>query len=73
MVVPTSDVGYITAMPRREVHKVHENMWWHWIKIKKKFNNFSPENYVFCEIMWENVVVPDTYVNVAHALCLLDK
>jgi hypothetical protein len=32
MGVPTSEVGYITAMPRREDHEVHNDMWWHWIK-----------------------------------------
>jgi hypothetical protein len=32
MGVPTSEVGYTTAIPRREVHEVHKDMWWHWIK-----------------------------------------
>jgi hypothetical protein len=32
MGVPTSEVGYTTAMPRREDHEVHKDMWWHWIK-----------------------------------------
>jgi hypothetical protein len=32
MGVPNSEVGYTTAMPRREDHKVHKDMWWHWIK-----------------------------------------
>jgi hypothetical protein len=37
MGVPTSEVGYTTAMPRREDHEVHKDMWWwHWIK--KKIN-----------------------------------
>jgi hypothetical protein len=35
MGVPTSKVGYTPAMPRREDHEVHKNMWWHWIKKKK--------------------------------------
>jgi hypothetical protein len=30
MGVPTSEVGYTTAMPRREDHEVHKDMWWHW-------------------------------------------
>jgi len=34
---------------------------------------FFPENRAFYEIMWKNVVEPDTDINVAHALCLLDK
>jgi hypothetical protein len=29
---PTSEVGYTTAMPRREDHEVHKDMWWHWGK-----------------------------------------
>jgi hypothetical protein len=32
MGVPTSEVGYTTAMPRKEDHQVHKDMWWHWIK-----------------------------------------
>jgi len=33
MGVPTSDVSYTAAMPRREDHEVHKDMWWgHWIK-----------------------------------------
>jgi hypothetical protein len=31
MGVPTSEVGYTLAMPRREDHGVHKKgMWWHW-------------------------------------------
>jgi len=29
MFVPTSEVGYTSAMPRREDHEVHKDMWWH--------------------------------------------
>jgi len=29
MGVPTSEVGYISGMPRREDHKVHKDMWGH--------------------------------------------
>jgi len=32
MGVPTSEVGYTPAMPRREGHEVHKDMWWHWTK-----------------------------------------
>jgi len=33
MDVPTSEVGYTLAMPRREDNEVHKDMWWgHWIK-----------------------------------------
>jgi hypothetical protein len=35
MGVPTSEVGYTAAMPRREDHEVHKDMWWHWTKKKK--------------------------------------
>jgi len=31
MGVPTSEVGYTPAMPRREEHEVHKDMWWHWV------------------------------------------
>ena len=30
MGVPTSEVGYTSAMPRREDHEVHKDMWGHW-------------------------------------------
>jgi len=29
MGVPTSEVGYTAAMPRREDHEVHMDMWWY--------------------------------------------
>jgi len=32
---PTSEVGYTPAMPRREDHEIHKDMWWHWTKKKK--------------------------------------
>jgi len=32
MGVPTSEVGYTPAMPMREDHEVHKDMWWHWTK-----------------------------------------
>jgi len=30
MGVPTSEVGYTSAMPRREYHEVHKDMWGQW-------------------------------------------
>ena len=30
MGVPASEVGYAAAMPRREDHEFHKDMWWHW-------------------------------------------
>jgi len=30
MGVPTSEVGYTSAMPRREGHEVHKDMWGNW-------------------------------------------
>ena len=35
MGVPTSEVGYTAAMPSREDHEVHKDMWWHWTNKKK--------------------------------------
>ena len=40
MGVPTSEVGYTPAMPRREDHEVHKDMWWHWIK-KKDYREYQ--------------------------------
>ena len=41
MDVPTSEVGYTAAMPRREDHEVHKDMWWHWTKKKVFHMNFA--------------------------------
>jgi len=30
MGVPSSEVGYTAAIPRREDHEVHKDLWWHW-------------------------------------------
>jgi len=30
MGVPNSEVGYTSAMPRKEDHEVHKDMWGHW-------------------------------------------
>jgi len=38
MGVPTSEVGYTSAMPRREDHEVRKGHVGHWIK-KKKLKN----------------------------------
>jgi len=35
MGILTSEVGYTSAMPRREDHEVHKEMWGHWTKKKK--------------------------------------
>ena len=32
MGVPALEVGYTAAMPRREDHEVHKEMWWYWTK-----------------------------------------
>jgi len=36
MGVPTSEVGYTSAMPRREDHEVHKDMWVHWGRSKSE-------------------------------------
>ena len=36
MGVPTSEVGYTPAIPRKEDHEVHKDMWFHWTH-KKTF------------------------------------
>ena len=38
MGVPTSEVGYIPAMPRREAHEVHKG---HVVALEKKIVNLS--------------------------------
>jgi len=39
MGVPTAEVGYSPAMPRREDHEIHKDMWWHWKERKKEREN----------------------------------
>jgi len=36
MGVPTSEVGYTSAMPRREDHEVHKDMWGHWERERER-------------------------------------
>jgi len=38
MGVPNSEVGYTPAMPRREDHEVHKDMWWQWTQKKTTKN-----------------------------------
>jgi len=33
MGVPNSEVGYTSAMPRRDDHEFHKDMWKHWKKL----------------------------------------
>jgi len=37
MGVPTSEVGYTSAMPRREDHEVHKDIWGAFGEIFKKY------------------------------------
>ena len=48
MGVPTSEVGYIAAMPRREEHEVHKDMWWHWTK-KKYLQDYAESNILLMD------------------------
>ena len=59
MGVPTSEVGYTPAMPRREDHEVHKDMWGHWTKKKK----VSIVGYRFHNKLWKPVaqLLPDGY------------
>jgi len=45
MGVPTSEVGYTSAMPRKEDHEVHKDMWWHWGEEKKISNMEYKEKF----------------------------
>jgi len=46
MGVQTSEVGYTTAMRRREDHEVHKDMRWHWTKKKIGLTNTSESNKI---------------------------
>jgi len=45
MGVPTSEVGYTPAMPRREDHEVHKDMWG--ALDKKKIPSLREEGHMF--------------------------
>jgi len=49
MGVPTSEVGYTPAMPRREDHEVHKDMWRHWGgELKNKYSTtFKESTYLY--------------------------
>jgi hypothetical protein len=47
MGVPTSEVGYTAAMPRREVHEVHKDMWW----------GIGPKNKLYADL-WHCLTSP---------------
>jgi len=47
MGVPTSEVGYTPAMPRREDHEVHKDMWWQWGK--RKIRGYKEWSRIFLE------------------------
>jgi len=48
MGVPTSEVGYTSAMPRREGHEVHKDMWGIGGKIFASCGTFiDTENHCF--------------------------
>ena len=71
MCVPTSEVGYTSAMPRREDHEVHKDMWGgHW-----------REKYIYI-FMMINILITETnnewhvnwpHTNVAHVHTGLSK
>ena len=50
MGVPTSEVGYTPAVPRREDHEVHKRT------CGGIGGKFFPENDGFYKIMWKNIV-----------------
>jgi len=47
MSVPTSEVGYTSAMPSREDHEVRQGHVGHWIKK----NNFKDQSFLFIELI----------------------
>jgi len=56
MGVPTSEVGYTPAMPRREDHEVHKDMWWHWTEKKTLQLNWSDNISENCSV--QNLIKP---------------
>jgi len=58
MGVPNSEVGYTSAMPRREGHEVHKDMWGHWGNI-----------YIYIYVYFSINVVSDTEQYEALQIC----
>jgi len=46
MGVPTSEVGCTPAIPRREYHEVHKDMWWHWGGGRKTIDGLVHHEYL---------------------------
>jgi len=46
MGVPASEVGYTSAMPRKEDHEIHKDMWGHW-KERKKERKIMPNKCTY--------------------------
>jgi len=44
MGVPATEVGYTSAMPRREDHEVHKDMWGHW-RGGKELNSYGENSF----------------------------
>ena len=63
MGVPTSEVGYTSAMPKREDHEVHKDMWGggHWKKLyyKTRVQNLSKRTEHMNKNPQEDIQPPD--------------
>jgi len=70
MGVLTSEVGYTPAMPRREDHEVHKDMWRHWRRGEVQ-QSFSL-NRAVCEIRCNNMVQQDRLqMTIQYGTCAL--
>jgi len=74
MGVPTSEVGYTSAMPRREDHEVHKDMWWHGKGRKKKIIIRFIQKFIVFHHFLEHVfllsaAVRTSYVGKKSAVC----
>jgi len=56
MGVPNSEVGYTSAMPRREDHEVRKGHEGHWIKKKKNLLNLRPVIFGLTTFAWLRTV-----------------
>jgi hypothetical protein len=64
MGVPTSEVGYTTAMPRREGHEVLKDMWWwHW---KKKHIKYYLLHFILQAF---DYIVTISFGYILHCVC----
>jgi len=65
MGVPTSEVGYTSAMPRREDHEVYKDMWGAWGEKKRRGKILEKE----CKFPFTLEILREIIIKTGHQSC----